>query len=212
MKKTTSICIFDLMKVFLVSIVLISCSFTSNAQAIAEAYKAEFGLDGYFSIGNQGGNFAVGAKFGVLKREDEDNNNKLVVGPSARWMRVWSKNFASGGSPVNYNVVGAGAFVHKRVFDALYLAAEIEALKTPTQIVIVNQQRLWVPVLFLGGGYSKSIDERFRVNIGILYDVINSGYSPYRSSYLTRKKVGPNGELGALIPVLYRLELIISLN
>lgn len=200
------------MKILLVVIFVLTSAVAGYGQAIAEAYKSELGIDGYFSIGNQGGNFGIGAKFGVLAKADEENNNKFVVGPSVRWMRVWSKNYATGGSPANFNIVGAGAFVHKRVFDALYLAAEFEALKTPTDYVIVTQTSQWTPVLFLGGGYSKLFAERFRVNIGILYDIINNGSSPYRRSYLTSKKVGPDGKPGALIPILYRLELIISLN
>lgn len=194
--------------ILLISAILIGSSL-SYGQALAEGYKAELGIDGYFSVGNQGGNFSAGAKFGVLKREE---NSKVVIGPSVRWMRVWSNNLAYMSQPVSYNIVGIGAFMHARVVDGLYLGAEFETLKTPLNFVIVTEQRQWVPVLFLGGGYSKNFDDRFRLNVGIFYDVVNSLRSPYRGSYLTKKKVGPNGQDGALIPILYRLELFIPLN
>lgn len=197
------------MKLFLFALALTSTFSFAHSQAFSESLKAEVAFDGYFSVGNQGGNFALGAKFGLLQKEGD---GKLVVGPSVRWMRVWSKNIVSGGNPVNYNVFGGGAFLHYRVVDGLYFGAEFEALRSPQlNGSIITQGKQMIPVLFLGGGYSKAFDDRFRVNIGIFYDVINNLNSPYRRSYLTSKKVGPNGEQGALIPILYRLELVIPL-
>ncbi len=195
------------MKLTLTALAIFTSISFSFGQAFSETLKSEIGFDGYFSIGNQGGNFTLGLKYGLLQKEEE---SKLVVGPSVRWMRVWSNNLAIGGTPVNFNVVGGGAFLHYRVVDGLYIGSEFEALRSPVlngPIVTVGGNK-WLPHLFLGGGYSKSFEGRFRVNIGIFYDVINNLNSPYRRSYLT-KKTGPNGEPGALIPILYRLELVI---
>lgn len=178
-----------------------------QAQTVVENFKAEIAVDGYFSIGNQGGNFSAGLKLGALKKEED---SKLVIGPSVRWMRVWSKNFGNAFQPVSYNIVGVGAFMHYRVIDGLFVGAEFETLKSPLNYVNLTPQRSWIPTLFLGGGYSKAFDDRFRINIGIFYDVINHLNSPYRPSYLTRKTTA-NGQPGALIPILYRLQLVIPL-
>jgi hypothetical protein len=192
--------------ILLLSVFGLSFTF-AQAQPLVENFKSEIGIDGYFSIGNQGGNFSAGLKFGALKKEED---SKVVIGPSVRWMRVWSKNFATAFQPASYNIFGLGAFAHWRVVDGIYLGAEFESLKSPLNYVIITEQKKWVPTLFLGGGYSKAFDDRFRLNVGIFYDIINDAGSPYRPSYLTRK-TGPNGEPGALIPILYRLQLVIPL-
>ncbi len=179
-----------------------------SQETVVEQFKSEIGIDGYFSIGNQGGNFSAGLKLGALQKKDDA---KVIIGPSFRLMRVWSKNLALGTENTGYNIIGLGAFMHARFYDALYLGTEIEMLKSPLNYVIVTNERKWIPTLFLGGGYSKSFEEKFRLNVGIFYDIINDLNSPYRPSYVARK-TGPNGEPGALIPVLYRVQLFIPLG
>ncbi|MEJ6492680.1 MAG: hypothetical protein QNL60_09505 [Flavobacteriales bacterium] len=180
----------------------------SYSQTYAEMLKSEIGIDGYFSIGNQGGNFSAGLKWGLLQKKED---SKIIIGPSVRWIRVWTKNLAFGNQATSYNIVGVGGFIHARVFEALYAGIEIEGLKSPISYTNITPQKTWIPTVFIGGGYSKSFDENFRLNIGIFYDIVNNLNSPYRPSYVA-KKTGPNGEPGALIPVLYRVQLFIPLG
>lgn len=197
------------MKRILASFVfLLLVNFSFGQETVAEQFKSEIGLDGYFSFGNQGGNFSAGLKWGGLQKKEDA---RVIIGPSFRWMRVWSKNLAFGTENTGYNIIGLGAFMHARFYDALYLGAEFEMLKSPLNYVIVTNARKWIPTMFLGGGYSKSFDDRFRLNVGIFYDIVNDLNSPYRPSYQARK-TGPNGEPGALIPVLYRVQLFIPLG
>ncbi len=195
------------MKNIFLLLFLISFILAAHSQTVAGNFKSEIAIDGYFSVGNQGGNFSAGLKYGALKKDDD---SKVVIGPSVRWMRVWSKNYATAFQPASYNIFGVGAFAHWRVVDGIYLGAEFESLKSPVNYVIITQQKTWVPTLFLGGGYSKAFDDRFRINVGVFYDIINDPGSPYRPSYLTRK-TSANGQPGALIPILYRLQLVIPL-
>jgi hypothetical protein len=182
-----------------------------DAETVAfEGVIPELGVDGYFSAGNTGGNLVGGLKLG-FKGSSE---SQAIGGVSMRLFRTWSSGNITG-TPVSYNIVGPGAWFHVRFQNVLYLSAEFEALKMPENYFSINtsgQQQKWIPTLFLGGGYSKSWNDRVRVNIGVFYEVINNLSNPYRNSYLTRKTNPATGQPGAIIPILYRLELMIPLK
>jgi hypothetical protein len=174
-----------------------------------EGVIPEIGIDGFFSAGNTGGNLVGGLKLG-FKGSSE---SQVIGGVSLRLFRTWSTGNITG-FPTSFSIFGPGAWCHVRFQDVIYLGAEFEALKIPGNYASINATgtiQKWIPTLFLGGGYSKSWNDKIRLNIGIFYEVINNGFNPYRNSYLTRKKVGPNGQLGDFIPILYRLELMIPL-
>lgn len=177
---------------------------------VTDGLKVEIGVDGYFSAGSNGGNFGAGLKLG-LKTNSE---SQVIGGPSFRLFRTWSNGYLTTTIPSSFNIIGLGAWLHVRFQNVLYLGGEFEALKVPGNYFYTTPgaSKEWIPTLFLGGGYSKAFNETFRLNLGIFYDVINNLNNPYRASYLTKKKVGPNGQPGALIPILYRIELFISLN
>jgi len=174
-----------------------------------DGVKVEIGVDGYFSAGTNGGNLGAGLKLGIRANSD----SQVIGGPSFRIFRTWSNGYLTT-APSSFNVLGVGAWCHVRFQNVLYLGGEFEVLKVPPGYFYTTPgaSQVWIPTLFLGGGYSKSFGEKFRVNLGIFYDVINNLNNPYRAAYLTKKKVGPNGQLGALIPILYRIELFINLN
>jgi hypothetical protein len=169
----------------------------------------EIGLDGYFSAGNQGGNLGAGLKIG-FKGSSE---SQVIGGVSLRMFRSWSTGNITG-IPASYTIYGPGVWCHVRFQNVLYLGGEFEALKVPGNYfyTTAGANQKWIPTLFLGGGYSKSWNEKIRLNLGIFYDIINNLDNPYRKSYLTKKKVGPTGQAGALIPILYRVELMIPLR
>lgn len=177
---------------------------------VFEGVVPEIGLDGYFSAGNTGGNLVGGLKLG-FKGSSE---SQVIGGVSLRLFRTWSTGNITG-FPSSYNIFGPGAWCHVRFQNVLYLGAEFEALKMPENYFAFNASgnpQKWIPTLFLGGGYSKSWEEKIRLNIGIFYEVINNLNNPYRNSYLTRKKVAATGAPGALIPILYRVEVMIPLR
>ena len=42
-----------------------------------------------------------------------------------------------------------------------------------------QSDRVWVPFLFIGGGYSQSIGKRAWLNFQVLFDVLQNSRSPY---------------------------------
>jgi hypothetical protein len=171
-----------------------------------EKMGKEIGLDGYFSVGTTGGNFTLGLKLALLPSGD----STFAFGPSFRMMRAYSSLY---GNSASFDIFGAGAFLHVRLFEYLFIGGELEFLNSPYfEINTGKDGKQWIATLFLGGGYSQSfLENRFRVNLGIYYDLVNNLNSPYRPAYQP-KKVGPNGQNGALIPILYRVSLFIPLG
>lgn len=165
-------------------------------------YPSEIGVDGYFNATNFGGSFGLGLKYGIVKQ----SNPQYVFGPSVRIQRTWS---SFQGTQNGFNILGAGAFVHVRFYEALYAALEFEVLNSPISYNLATAPKAWIPTAFLGGGFSKKFDAGWRLNIGIYYDVINNLNSPFRPSYVAKKEVNGQQEL---IPVIYRLALFFPLG
>lgn len=166
---------------------------------------SEIGADLSFSASNFGGHFGLGLKYGVKLGE------YLIVGPSVRYERLWSKN-ATTGFVGNSNVYGGGVFVHARFFNALFLGAEFEHLKSPYNPQgFVGVQSTWAPTLFLGGGFSMELNDRIRLNAGVMYDVINAQNSPFRNAYSFTIK-DENGNIQRYLPIIFRVAFFFPLG
>jgi hypothetical protein len=63
----------------------------------------------------------------------------------------------------------------------------------------LTTQSKWVPTVLIGGGFSMEIQETWRLNLGIMYDVVDHQNSPLRTQYFMRNSQN------VLIPVIYRL-------
>ncbi len=166
---------------------------------------SEIGADLAFSASTFGGNFGIGLKYGVAL------GDFFLVGPSVRYDRTWLKNNTTGFNG-NFNVYGGGAFVHARFVNAFFLGVEFEYLKSPYAINgMLNNQGTWCPTLFAGGGFSMEFNEIVRLNVGIMYDVINAENSPFRNSYsITRKDA--NGNIAGYLPIIYRIAFFVPLG
>ncbi len=204
---------------YLFSILLVVFSVSINAQEdefdeteIVEeeeeygVYRgSEIGADLAFSASTFGGNFGIGLKYGVAL------GDYFLVGPCVRYDRTWIKNNTTGFNG-NYNVYGGGAFVHARFVNALFLGAEFEYLKSPYDINgLLNTQGTWCPTLFVGGGFSMEFNEIVRLNVGIMYDVINAENSPFRNSYSITTK-DANGSITGYLPIIYRIAFFVPLG
>lgn len=83
------------------------------------------------------------------------------------------------------NMYGGLLFTRYLVYKGLFLDAEFEANNFEVYKVvdpifgIYNLERMWVPSLLLGGGYSQPIGDRSAFFVSILYDVLQHKYSPY---------------------------------
>lgn len=160
---------------------------------------SEIGVDGYFGASTNGGSFTVGLKYGMKFSEN------FIAGPSIRYQRTWNTNFNTEQTS-GFNVYGGGLFAHGRFFKALFVGAEFEMMRTPVNYALLTAQPSWVPCLFIGGGYSQEINNSWRINLGIMYDIINNLNSPFRSGYLLQNAQG------ARVPVIYRIAFFFPIS
>ncbi len=166
---------------------------------------SEIGVDLSFSASNFGGHFGLGLKYGVKLGE------YIIIGPSVRYERLWSKDVTTGFSG-NTNVYGGGAFIHARFFNALFIGVEYEHLKSPYNPQgFVTLQSSWAPTLFAGGGFSMAFNDRIRLNAGVMYDVINATNSPFRNSYSFTVK-DENGKIVRILPIIFRVAFFFPLG
>lgn len=166
----------------------------------------ELGIDLNLSASNFGGTAGLGVKFGFVK------NEKYVFGPSIRFQRTWAK-YVDTDLSTGYSIFGGGAFAHVRLYDYFFVGTEIELLSTPFIIgnTFTGKSRTLVPIVLVGGGFSRAFSPRFRLNAGIMYDVINNVNSPLRQGYFIRKKTPDPNVQGALIPLVYRIAFFFTL-
>ncbi len=167
-----------------------------NAQKVE---GTEIGVDVIFHASNFGGTVGIGGKYGFKFGEH------IITGPSVRYQRAWSKNVLQG-TKTGYNVWGGGGFIHARFFNALFVGAEFEMLKSPYQFGFLSVNGSWSPTFFIGGGFSMEFKETWRINAGMMYDVVNHQNSPLRPQYFM------TNSQGALLPVIYRIAFFFPLG
>lgn len=169
----------------------------TNAQQVT---GTEFGLDVIFHASNFGGTAGIGGKYGFKF------GDYIIAGPSVRYQRSWTKNVLAG-TKSGFNVFGGGIFGHARFFNALFVGAEFEMLRSPyTSFGVLTGSSQWAPTLFVGGGFSMEFNEAWRINAGIMYDVVDHQNSPIRTQYFMRNSQN------VLLPVIYRITLFIPLS
>ncbi|MFK7785341.1 MAG: hypothetical protein AB8B56_09500 [Crocinitomicaceae bacterium] len=176
-----------------ISTLMLSTSFAQQVEG------TEVGFDGYFGASTNGGSFTIGAKYGLKFNEN------FIAGPSVRWQRNWNNN-AFTGIQGSYNVFGFGGFAHGRFGNVLFAGAEFELMRSPFSLSTVGGGPTWSPSLFIGGGYSQEFNESFRINAGVMYDVIDHVNSPFRQGYFMRNANN------VLIPLIYRIAFFFVLT
>lgn len=181
-------------------ILLISLLISTTIYSQDKKLNSEIGIDLAFSTSSNNGNIGIGLKYGIELGE------YFIAGPSIRYERLWFNNF-NNGSKGSFNTFGGGAFIHGRFFNALFVGAEFEMLKSPyTKTGFLSSvERTWSPTLFLGGGFSMEFNETIRLNAGIMYDVLDPANSPFRRSYMMKR------ENGQYLPIIYRIAFFFPL-
>lgn len=155
----------------------------------------EFGIDATFYASTNSGSFGLGLKYGIR------NESNIIYGPSIRYQRDWTNNSTTGFKS-GINIFGGGAFIHARFFDYFFVGSEFEMLTSPypnTGNVLLTKNN-WIPTLLLGGGISMNLSESVRINVGLMYDIIDRPASPLRTQYFIRTKTIPPD----LLPIIYR--------
>lgn len=181
-------------------LILLFVLFLSGISYSQKVEGTELGVDGFFGASTFGGSFGIGLKYGFKFRE------YFLVGPSIRFQRSWNNNITAG-TKFGFNTYGAGVFGHARFFNSLYVGSEFEFMRSPLNTfgAIVSTSK-WVPVLFLGGGFSREFNESIRVNAGIYLDVIDHVNSPFRQGYFMKRANG------TFIPAIYRIAFFFTLT
>lgn len=181
--------------------VLFAIAFFTSILSHAQGQGSDVGFDGYFGASNFGGSFGIGAKYGIKFQE------YFIAGPSLRYQRTWSNNQVTG-TQGSYNVFGGGGFIHARLQNVLFLGVEAELLKSPYNYYYYTgaTNNKWVPTAFVGGGFSREFNESWRLNLGIMYDLINNPASPFFNSYFMKRKDGSR------IPVIYRVAFFFPIS
>lgn len=159
----------------------------------------EIGTDVYFSASTFGGSAGLGLKLAIVQTEN------VAFGPSVRWNYTYYKQFGASGSN---SVYGGGAFIHGRFMNYLFAGLEFEVLNTPfVNGTVATGPKKWIPTALIGGGFSHAFgaEQHFRLQAGVMYDVINNPNSPLRYGYFMHK------ENGTLIPVLYRIAFFFTI-
>lgn len=176
----------------------------------AQSYHSEIGVEiQAASFSTHGGTFGGALKFALVEEE------ALAFGPSLRYQYMFSKNHTTGTSGKS-STIGGGVFLHYRFLEWFFLGTEVELLQNP--FVFKNPDKKWRLTAFLGGGISKSFGP-VRLNVGILYDVVDGFRDPYTTdpSPLSRdyffKLQNPNNPGAAkYLPIIYRIAFFFPLN
>jgi len=193
----------NFMKSIILSITLLSTVFTFGQNY--EMDGSEIGFDLAFNASTFGGNAGIGLKYGFNFGES------LIAGPSVRYERTWIKNNVTGTNG-GFNVFGGGVFGHYRFQNVLFAGAEFEMLKSPyTKLGLLSSLSSWAPTFFVGGGFSREFNESFRINAGIMYDVINAENSPFKRSYNFKVK-NEQGQVVKILPIIFRLAFFIPIS
>ena len=83
----------------------------------------------------------------------------------------------------NSHNYGGSLFTRYRIIPQIYLHGEFVYFSYQRQ-TLVNQQlvteRLWVPFLLLGGGFSQMVSPNVWAFVEVLFDVLNDNNSPYK--------------------------------
>lgn len=198
------------MKRLLLSVIMTLTTLLGTAQVEG----SELGIDLTFSYSSSlynTGTIGLGGKYGFLF-----SDGAIILGPSVRYHRTWTNNpFNTNNATTGFNIYGGGGFIHYRFAKYLFIGSEIEVLRSPYTnngtLSLANPK--WVPTLLLGGGFSGMIGDSFRVNAGVMYDILDIPNPPtkYPDSPL-QPYVARNKTTGVVIPIIYRIAFFIPLS
>lgn len=170
-------------------VVFVSVSMPGFSQRyISEVDKTPFADRVYF-----GGNFS--ASFGEVKHVDLSPlagymiNKKLSSGIGLTYLYE-SATFNFGGgtsSQIKARSYGSRLFVRYNLSELLFSYAEYERINIPQFDFYYNERgRLWVPSLYLGGGFMKFFKEKRGFGITLLYDLFKNNKAFNSSGITTR--------------------------
>uniref|UniRef100_UPI003216A089 hypothetical protein n=1 Tax=uncultured Draconibacterium sp. TaxID=1573823 RepID=UPI003216A089 len=101
---------------------------------------------------------------------------EFSVGGQLSYEYVKDKRYSTDYETSNY---GVSIFSRYRVVPQFYVHAEFSEMNYKLYSYTGGRERVWVPFLWLGGGYSQPVTENTWLNAQVLFDVINDENSPF---------------------------------
>ncbi|MCY1719589.1 hypothetical protein OU798_04510 [Prolixibacteraceae bacterium Z1-6] len=102
---------------------------------------------------------------------------QFSVGGQLSYEYVKDKRYDTDYETSNY---GLSVFSRYRIVPQLYVHAEFSEMNYKLYDIQGRSERVWVPFLWLGGGYSQPVTKNTWLNVQVLFDVINDENSPYK--------------------------------
>ena len=133
--------------------------------------KFYFGGDFSFSFGSY-------TRFGVYPLVGYKILPKLSVGAKIGYEYIKDSRYATDYETSNY---GWSVFSRLRIFRNLYAHAEYQSINYDLYNSAGDSDREWVNFLLLGAGYSQPLGGNVRLNVQVLFDVLQADNSPYRA-------------------------------
>lgn len=149
---------------FAILLFIIALSTLSSAEA-----KNKF----YFGGGIGASMSSAYTQFTVQPLVGYKINSHLSVGLQGNYQYLKDKHYSPSFETYNY---GGSLFSRLRIFKPIYAHAEYALLNYGQY---GTEQRIWVPMLLVGGGYSHSLGSNARLNLQILFDILQNENSPY---------------------------------
>ena len=100
--------------------------------------------------------------------------SKLSLGLKLGYEYIIDKRSTNDYTAHNY---GLSVFTRYRIIMPIYLHAEYAQMNY--DLYYGMAERVWVPFLFVGGGYSQRLGSRNWLNFQVLFDVLQDKNSPY---------------------------------
>jgi len=82
---------------------------------------------------------------------------------------------------VTWNNYGASVFGRFRFIPQAYLHAEFAYANYGAKTANLETERVWVPFIYLGGGYYKPLSPKTALFVEVLFDVLQDENSPYEA-------------------------------
>ena len=103
--------------------------------------------------------------------------SKLSVGSKFSYEHVSDKRYQDDYSYSNY---GFSVFSRFRLTQRIYAHAEFSEMNYQLYYSSGDNNRKWVPFLYLGGGYSQPVTKNTWVTAEVLFDVLQNENSRYK--------------------------------
>jgi hypothetical protein len=139
--------------------------------------KSSFASKLYYG-GNIGLSFGNYTMIGVYPLVGYKLTPKLSVGVKIAYEYISDTRYEQTYTTSNY---GWSLFARYRIVPPLYVHIEYAQMSYELYSADGTSNREWIPFLFAGAGYSKSVGGKAWVNVQVLFDLLQDENSPYKN-------------------------------